>query len=86
MLRILIAMYSLKTQNIAKLVGLVVLVAGLVVGVYLVGQRVFFAPRASGEYIRVLDQDGNPLLEENGVPVTTSQSIKVELNPPPAPR
>lgn len=76
---------SLKINNVLKLSGLILLIAGIIVGVYLVGERVALTPKAEGSPIVVRDSQGNPLPEEGGVPVTDSPNIKIELNAPPAP-
>lgn len=73
---------SLKTKNILKLVGFSVLILGVIVSVYLVGLRTFLTPQADVEPIVIKDANGNPLPVENGVPVTNSLNVQLELNAP----
>lgn len=67
-----------------ELIIVTVTTAGLVAALLLVGYRQIFNPHASTQPVEILDQAGNPLLEENNVPVTNSTSIQLHLTPPEA--
>ena len=71
--------------QIPMIVIIVILVVGLLVGVYLVQQTNVFKPKAAVDPVEVKSSTGASLSVEDGMPVTTDLNVKLELNPPPAP-
>lgn len=73
-------------KKIFSVVVLVVLIVGVPIGVYLAQKLQIFNPAASGGgSITVKDTSGNSLPLEGDTPVTNSTTVRIELNPPPAP-
>ncbi|HBL51687.1 MAG: hypothetical protein A2694_02420 [Candidatus Blackburnbacteria bacterium RIFCSPHIGHO2_01_FULL_40_17] len=78
-------MFKVLLSDRKKVVGLVALGVvglGVIAGVFLVGEQKIFRPKADIEPITFKDASGNSLPVENGVPVTNSTNIKVELRAP----
>lgn len=74
----------LKDQRgVVHLLVLLILLAAIAAGVYLVGQRTNFLPEAGGGAIFFRDKNGGPLsVGEDGIPVSSSLEVQVELNAP----
>ena len=64
---------------------MLVLLVGLAVSLNLIKIPQIFNSHASGQAIIIKDQNGNPLPQENGVPITNSTNVKIHLNAPDAP-
>ncbi|MBI2593367.1 hypothetical protein HYW44_01880 [Candidatus Daviesbacteria bacterium] len=63
--------------------SILILLGGLVAGVYLVGHQQIFRPKASSDIqqaFSVTDSDGNPAPFENGAFKTKSTSVKLRIN------
>lgn len=79
----------IKNQKgaIAPLLMLFLLLAGIVVGIYLVtsGNPLKIFSKASNNSITVKDASGNPLPEEGGLPVINNTQVQIQLEAPPPP-
>lgn len=77
---------ALDRNKIISAVVIVVLLAGVSVGVYLVQRTQIFKPRASATDIIFRTANGSPLpiVNQNGqdLPQTDSLTVEVEFNPP----
>jgi hypothetical protein len=78
-------MKSSERGSIVTIFTILLLLAGLAVGVYMIGQQTFLKSRASSDAVKVKSAQGEELPQENGIPVTTDLNVQLELNPPPAP-
>lgn len=67
-------------SGFAHIALLLLLIAGLFIGVYLVGQKTFYSPKANASTNQFIDDSGNPITS------TTSPTVKVRLNSPYSPR
>lgn len=69
-------------QGIAHILLVILLLVGLVVGVYLVQTKQIFKSKASAGRITFTSAAGSPLPASSGLPVTDSLTVKVTLDPP----
>lgn len=72
----------LTKKNIFGISAFVLVSLGITTGLFLLNGQKLFNPKADIEPITFKDASGNPLQTENGVPVTNSTNIKVELRVP----
>lgn len=80
-------MYKLDQRGAIQYIILLILLAGIAVGVYLLtsGNPLKLFSKASNPPITFKDAQGNPLPKEGELPVTTEGSVQIELEAPPAP-
>lgn len=69
----------MKEKGFVNILFLIILLIGLAVGVYLVQNKTIFKSFANQNPIVFKDQSGNPLAENNGIPYTSSPSLKIVL-------
>lgn len=66
-----------KTESgFSQLIIIVLILIGLILGVYLVQNRTNLTPKADAETIQIVDDSGNPISS------TASSTVKVRLQPP----
>lgn len=69
-------------KNIFGILAFILISLGITAGLFLLNGQKLFNPKADIEPITFKDANGNPLQAENGVPITNSTNIKVELRAP----
>ena len=76
-------------KGVVQIFVVIILIVALVLTVVVVTnpdiKSFIFKSRASNANIVIKDSNGNPLPTEGDLPVTTSRTVKVELEAPPAP-
>lgn len=80
-------MPKLDQQGAIQFIVLLLLLAGIAVGVYLLtsGNPLKLFSKATNPPITFKDANGNSLPKEGDLPVTTSPQVQIELEAPPAP-
>lgn len=64
-----------------RLIILLILAIGVVVGTTLVSQTQLFWPKATSTTIEVKDENNQPLPKQGNTPITDSPKLKIELRP-----
>lgn len=77
---------STQRGAILPILFIILLVIGIVAGVYLIRKQTTIKSKASSDAVKVKSGQGQDLPEENGIPVTDDLNVQLELNPPPAPQ